>query len=109
MRLEQMSVIAERISERREKIGLSRRVLGELIGSNQTQIYRYENGINDPTADVLVKLADVLHTSVDWLVGRAESTDELLSDDEKEVVQLLRSAKPERRANVLEIMRLATR
>lgn len=86
---------------------MSRRVLGELIGSNETQIYRYETDKNDPTADVLVKLADALHTSVDWLVGRSNANEFLLSEDEREIVELLRSVKPERRAKMIEIMKLA--
>ena len=55
----------------RLKAGLSRRVLAEKVGGEQTMIYRYEKGLRlVSTIQILVGLADALGVSLDELVGR---------------------------------------
>lgn len=75
---------------------MSQEAFGFQISSNQTQVSRYERGENIPTGDVLVKMADALDTTTDWLLGRTDYPDKPmrgtgdLDEIEIEAVQLLR-------------------
>ncbi|MDX2078995.1 MAG: helix-turn-helix domain-containing protein [bacterium] len=51
---------------------MSQEDLAKAAETSQNQISRYELGLILPRADVLGKLADVLETSTDWLLGRIE-------------------------------------
>jgi transcriptional regulator with XRE-family HTH domain len=67
--------IGRRIALRRKQIGLSQEEFANEIGSNQTQVSRYERGENDMTVEVFIKIADALDTTTDWLSGRTEIID----------------------------------
>jgi len=56
----------------RTEAGLTQKKLAELIGNGitQTQIYCYEHGKYSPCIMTMKKMADVLNTSMDYLVGR---------------------------------------
>ena len=60
--------LKERIKELRKEHRLSQAKLGELVGSDSQRISRYENGKLTPSVDTLVRLADVLDVSIDYLV-----------------------------------------
>jgi transcriptional regulator with XRE-family HTH domain len=64
-----MATIAARIRERRKALGLNQEELAAMLNITQSQISRYERGDNDPTADILIALSRVLHTSSDYLLG----------------------------------------
>lgn len=107
-----MSIQAERIRARRQQLGITQEDLAETVGTSQRQISKYENGHNDPTADVLAALARALDTSTDWLLGltsnperplRGESD---LNDEERELILIYRSKPPSRRRQVVEIARV---
>ncbi len=65
-----MSNIAEEIRRMRERRGMSRKVLSELCGLSKNQISRYERGEREPTASVVLLLAEVFDCSADDLLGR---------------------------------------
>lgn len=69
-----MGLRVDRLRELREKHGLSQRQVAQHCGLSQTQVYNYENGLSDPTAEKLVALAELFNVSLDYLTGR---TDEL--------------------------------
>ena len=50
--------------------GLSQQKLGDMIGVTKVSICGYENGTRIPTIENLVKLADSLETTIDFLLGR---------------------------------------
>ncbi len=54
----------------RERRGMSRKVLSELCGLSKNQISRYERGEREPTASVIIILAEVFGCSADDLLGR---------------------------------------
>lgn len=78
------SVFANRLIRRREERGLSRTELGEKIGflgiQGNKNIFKYENGINEPTYDTLVKIAIALECSVDYLVGATDNPNRFIGD-----------------------------
>lgn len=55
---------------RKEK-GLSRDEVAELIGTSAPVIGRYERGDMLPSVEIAAKIADVLETSLDFLVGKS--------------------------------------
>ncbi len=58
-----------RIKELRTVFGLSQKALAEKIGVAQNTLTQYEKGTSKISLDVLVKLAQILETSVDYLLG----------------------------------------
>lgn len=73
----------ERIKELRLERGLSQQQLAKQIETTQSNIGRWENGINEPTASQLIKLADYFDCTIDFLVGRVD--DFGISDNERSV------------------------
>ena len=59
---------SERLATLRKERGLTHKSLAEQVGVHITQIQRYENGSNQPTLDVLRRLAVALSVSADLLV-----------------------------------------
>ncbi|MDO4400699.1 MAG: helix-turn-helix transcriptional regulator [Coriobacteriia bacterium] len=60
------------IKERRRICGLSKQKLALMIGINRLTLRRIEEGIGNPTLDVLLKICDGLDTSLASLTARAE-------------------------------------
>jgi len=56
----------------RERNGLSQRALAEGIGVTQQAVAKWETGGAYPRGEVLVKLADLLHCTIDELFDRSE-------------------------------------
>jgi len=107
-----MSNAGERIARRRKTLGISQEELAALIGTNQKQISRYENGHNDPTADVLIAMARALETTADWLLGLSDVEERPLrgvtdlNEDERELILIYRSKPASKRRQVVDIARV---
>lgn len=56
----------------REDLGLSQKELSLKLNVSPTNIYNYEIGRTEPSIEVLIKLADILNVSIDYLVGRED-------------------------------------
>lgn len=98
-----MTDLGDRIQELRKQNKLSQTELASKIGVSKSQMIRYENKGVQPPADILNKLADVLSTSVDYVINgnSGEKAKALLKNTEllqrfKEVEAL-----PEREQTVL--------
>lgn len=66
--------IAERIKERRKELGYNADYVAEQLGVSRSTIFRYENGdIEKIPVDIVEKLANILKTTPDFLMGRADS------------------------------------
>ena len=63
-------MIGKRVRELRMKMGLSQQELGNAIGVTKVSVCGYESGTRIPNLEKLAKLADALHTSTDYLLGR---------------------------------------
>lgn len=70
-----MSTLSENLRTAREKMGLTKRKMAELVNVSESSYGKYEKGKenngNEPPIDTLVQIARVLHTSIDALVGHA--------------------------------------
>lgn len=65
-------VIMERLKQLRERKNMTQVRLGIELGVSQETISGYEIGKAVPPADMLVKLADTLDASVDYILGRTD-------------------------------------
>jgi transcriptional regulator with XRE-family HTH domain len=59
----------QRIRQLRESLGYTQDDLAEKISVAVLQINRYENNKTKPNGDIVARLARVLHTSTDYLLG----------------------------------------
>ena len=72
--------IGERIKNRRIELGLTQEELASKLGyKSKSTINKIELGINDITQSKVVKFANVLNTSVAYLMGWEGKGDELAS------------------------------
>ena len=62
-------IFALRIKELRAEKGFSQQKLGDLVGVSKVSIFNYENGLQQPSLEILDKLAKALNCSVDFLLG----------------------------------------
>lgn len=90
---------SERLKNLRKKVGLTQVDIAGKLGISQQAYASWERGVKKPTQDNLVKIAQTLNVSVDYLVGNSEGkTDELdniellfrmnskgLTEEEKEI------------------------
>lgn len=67
-----MEILAQRLTELRKERKLSQRALGEAIQIGARTYQRYESAEREPTASVLVALADFFDVSADYLLGRSD-------------------------------------
>jgi len=66
-------VLGERIKRLRQQKKLTQGKLGEKVNVTKVSISGYENGNRTPDTETLQKLADVLETSTDYLLGRTDN------------------------------------
>lgn len=64
-----MDTIGERIIFLREEREISQKALAIEIGITATTLSRYENGIYEPKAEIIRRLAVALNTTSDFLIG----------------------------------------
>lgn len=90
---------SERLKKLRKDSGFTQVDVAEKLGISQPAYASWERGIKKPTQENLVKIAQVLNVSVDYLVGNSEEkSDDLdniellfrmnsrgLTDEEKEI------------------------
>lgn len=63
----------ERLRMLREEHGFTQQHLAEVLNLSSGAVSHYENGTNEPTIETLIRIADVLNVSVDYLVGNADA------------------------------------
>ena len=73
---------SERLKKLRKDTGLTQVDVAEKLGISQPAYASWERGIKKPTQDNLVKIAQVLNVSVDYLVGNLEEKSDALDNIE---------------------------
>ena len=63
----------QRIRDLREDLDLSQTQMAALLGVSQTTYSRYERGAYGVPTDILIKLAKIHKTSVDYLLGLTDN------------------------------------
>ena len=59
-----------RIRELREDHDLTQRQVAAMLNMPQPQYFRYEQGYRDTPSDILIALANIYNTYVDYILGR---------------------------------------
>ena len=75
---------SERLKKLRKDSGFTQVDVAEKLGISQPAYASWERGIKKPTQENLVKIAQVLNVSVDYLVGNSEE-----KSDELDNIELL--------------------
>lgn len=65
-----MKIFGKRLREVRKSKKITQKELAEQIGISQKSYSHWENNKTFPSFENLVKLADLLEVSLDWLFGR---------------------------------------
>ena len=68
-----MSNIGEKIKSLRSDIGVTQLQLGEYAGCSGQVISNIERGYTNPSAQVLIKIAEFFHVPSDYLLGKSKS------------------------------------
>ena len=67
-----MDILAKRLLQLRQERKLTRKMVAEQLHIVERTYQRYENAEREPTASVLVELADFFGVTIDYLVGRTD-------------------------------------
>lgn len=66
-------IFSNRLKQLRKEKNLSMQSLAQIVGlKSKGSIGQFETGLNVPSADILVALADYFGVSIDYLVGRSD-------------------------------------
>ena len=97
--------LGKRVKQLRKEKGLTQKALANQVGSSPAQLNKYESGLNTPPLDRLLLLAEVLGTSVDYLISGHQSDD--LPIHNSRLIQRLQSIEgfaPEEREVVIKVL-----
>ena len=75
---------AERLKTLRKQVKLTQAQIAEKLNISQQAYDSWERGVKKPTQENLVKIAQILNVSVDYLVGNSEE-----KSDELDNIELL--------------------
>ena len=102
-------IVIKRLRQLRESKNLTQLRLAMELNVSQETISGYEIGKAVPPAEMLVKLADALDTSVDYLLGRTDIKSALraseLSEEEADMLTILRKQPQDKRDFIFELIR----
>ena len=73
----------------REQHSLTQEELARKIGISRAALSHYETGKREPDFDTLNRIADFFHVTVDYLVGRTNSPEQIMDQDVREFVDRL--------------------
>ncbi|MFS0727068.1 helix-turn-helix domain-containing protein [Paenibacillus sp. 1P07SE] len=85
-------MIGERIRELRKARGMTQKDLALILNSAKSTISQYENNINEPDLETVMKIADCFGVSVDDLLGRRSPDKPGRPADENTVVMEVRNS-----------------
>jgi transcriptional regulator with XRE-family HTH domain len=69
-------IFSDRLKQLRKEKNLSMQALAQIVGlKSKGSIGQFETGLNVPSADILVALADYFDVSIDYLVGRTNKSE----------------------------------
>ena len=63
-----------KIKEYREEFEMTQRELAEKIGSTQRNVSHWENDVNEPDCETILRIAEIFDISIDELFGREKTT-----------------------------------
>jgi len=88
--------LGQQISSLRKKNKISQNELGKKVGTSGDIIGRYERNEVSPSIDVVIKIADILGVSIDYLVGKTDI--ELDNNILKRIVEIQKLPEEEKKS-----------
>jgi transcriptional regulator with XRE-family HTH domain len=79
--------ISNRIRQLRQERRWSQAELGERLGVHQKQVSAYERGVNLPSTEALIKLAEVFDVTLDYLAFEARGQPAALNIQDRELLR----------------------
>ena len=73
---------SERLKELRKKANFTQVEVAEKLGISQPAYASWERGVKKPTQENLIKIAQILNVSVDYLVGNSDNIEDELDNIE---------------------------
>jgi len=67
-----MTIVSERLKQLRKEYKLSQKQVAEILGISESGYGYYEQGRNEPSIEMLNKLADRYNVTIDYLLGRTD-------------------------------------
>ena len=67
-----MESLGKRISNIRKELNLNQKELAEKCGITEATLSRYENDLREPKSEAIVKIANALNVTTDYLLGRTD-------------------------------------
>lgn len=91
------------LRELRIEYGKTQEKMAAVLGTSRQVYANYENGINEPPFEILIKLADFFDCTTDYLLGREEGFDGShfptpaaeLTKDERQLIEDYRALAPD--------------
>jgi len=79
--------ISDRIKQLRQEKRWTQEELANKMGIKQKQISAYERGVNSPSTDILIKLAEVFDVTLDYLAFAAKGQSAKLNIQDRELLR----------------------
>lgn len=80
-------MLSQRLKYSRKTKGLTQSELADKINTTKGTISNYENGYSTPSNEMLISLANVLDVSIDYLLGRSETTIKEENENEYDTIE----------------------
>ena len=94
-----------KIKELREEKNLTQKELASLIGNVQRNISNWENGLNEPDCESIVKLANVFGVTLDELFGRDIPYSAGLDEDRERLIHAVLTLRKEQQDALLTLLK----
>ena len=65
-------MIEKKLKELREEKGFTQKQVSDFLSVHRTTYMKWENGLREPSNEMLVKIADFFDVSLDFLLGRKD-------------------------------------
>lgn len=91
-----MERIGSRITKARKEINLNQKELAEKCGITEATLSRYENDLREPKSEIVVRMADALNVTTDYLLGRTNEKTFTVKDEksiQKDLKQIMEEFK----------------
>lgn len=103
-----METFQQRLKDLRLSKNMSQKQLAEMLGTTNSSVCDWERGRTEPDKTFVLKLADCLNVSTDYLLGRTDEMGNVimsesafqLSADEREVLSLYGTLSPSRKEDL---------
>ena len=75
-------ILLANLKKLRKKYNISQQQLADVVGVSQQSINKYENHNIEPDIETLKTMADFFNTSIDYIVGYKEKSEEITTKQE---------------------------